>query len=188
MENGAFAVAAVQGVCRDQGIPRVKPVQVAASLGARSPADRRYGPGDSWSTTYASGPHWHPVAGHAAGVGPGPGVRPVPAVAAGRHLAADLHRAAGPGRHQGPDHLGHQRRLRHRPCPASTLPGHGRGGLQTEPPGGVATEPADHGLGRSRVGLTTKLHSTPAADELQQVGSDSLPVADGRPVGAAVQF
>lgn len=32
------------------------------------------------------------------------------------------------------------------------------GGLQKEPPGGVATEPADHGLGRSRGGLTTKLH------------------------------
>jgi Putative transposase of IS4/5 family (DUF4096) len=34
-----------------------------------------------------------------------------------------------------------------------------RGGdLQKEPPGGVGTEPADHGLGRSRGGLTTKLH------------------------------
>ncbi|MEV7239374.1 IS5 family transposase [Streptomyces sp. NPDC051020] len=30
--------------------------------------------------------------------------------------------------------------------------------LQKEPPGGVATEPDDHGLGRSRGGLTTKLH------------------------------
>ncbi|MEU2585267.1 IS5 family transposase [Streptomyces avermitilis] len=30
--------------------------------------------------------------------------------------------------------------------------------LQTEPPGGVFTEPDDHGLGRSRGGLTTKLH------------------------------
>ncbi|MFD3473007.1 IS5 family transposase [Streptomyces sp. NPDC058682] len=33
-----------------------------------------------------------------------------------------------------------------------------RGNLQKEPPGGVASEPADHGLGRSRGGLTTKLH------------------------------
>jgi hypothetical protein len=33
-----------------------------------------------------------------------------------------------------------------------------KGGLQEEPPGGVAVEPADHGLGRSRGGLTTKLH------------------------------
>jgi transposase len=32
------------------------------------------------------------------------------------------------------------------------------GGLQKEPPGGVRVEPADHGLGRSRGGLTTKLH------------------------------
>ncbi|MFJ9566082.1 IS5 family transposase [Streptomyces fuscichromogenes] len=30
--------------------------------------------------------------------------------------------------------------------------------LQKEPPGGVFTEPDDHGLGRSRGGLTTKLH------------------------------
>ncbi|WP_435864116.1 transposase [Streptomyces mirabilis] len=33
-----------------------------------------------------------------------------------------------------------------------------KGELQKEPPGGVATEPDDHGLGRSRGGLTTKLH------------------------------
>ncbi|MFF2778846.1 IS5 family transposase [Streptomyces sp. NPDC058052] len=33
-----------------------------------------------------------------------------------------------------------------------------RGNLQKEPPGGFASEPADHGLGRSRGSLTTKLH------------------------------
>jgi ABC-type branched-subunit amino acid transport system ATPase component/transposase len=33
-----------------------------------------------------------------------------------------------------------------------------RGDLQAEPPGGVQAEPADHGLGRSRGGLTTKIH------------------------------
>ncbi|WP_439117700.1 IS5 family transposase [Micromonospora sicca] len=33
-----------------------------------------------------------------------------------------------------------------------------RGNLQAEPPGGVTVEPADHALGRSRGGLTTKLH------------------------------
>ncbi|MFS8201968.1 IS5 family transposase [Streptomyces sp. CWNU-52B] len=32
------------------------------------------------------------------------------------------------------------------------------GDLQKEPPGGVFTEPCDHGLGRSRGGFTTKLH------------------------------
>lgn len=32
------------------------------------------------------------------------------------------------------------------------------GHLQKEPPGGVGTEPADHGLGRSRGGFTTKTH------------------------------
>ncbi|MFE2186785.1 IS5 family transposase [Streptomyces sp. NPDC059455] len=31
-------------------------------------------------------------------------------------------------------------------------------GSQKEPPGGVPVEPGDHGLGRSRGGLTTKLH------------------------------
>ena len=33
-----------------------------------------------------------------------------------------------------------------------------RGDLQPEPPGGVQAEPADHGLGRSRGGLSTKIH------------------------------
>jgi len=32
------------------------------------------------------------------------------------------------------------------------------GDQQKQPPGGVRTEPADHGLGRSRGGLTTKVH------------------------------
>ncbi|MDF3145121.1 MULTISPECIES: IS5 family transposase [unclassified Streptomyces] len=31
-------------------------------------------------------------------------------------------------------------------------------GLQKEPPGGIFVEPADHGLGRSRGGLTSKIH------------------------------
>ncbi|WP_455713502.1 transposase [Streptosporangium canum] len=30
--------------------------------------------------------------------------------------------------------------------------------MQVEPPGGIFTEPDDHGLGRSRGGLMTKLH------------------------------
>ncbi|MFD6861908.1 IS5 family transposase [Streptomyces diastaticus] len=33
-----------------------------------------------------------------------------------------------------------------------------RGTSKAEPPGGIAVEPDDHGLGRSRGGLTTKLH------------------------------
>nr|WP_234347962.1 transposase [Streptomyces rimosus] len=33
-----------------------------------------------------------------------------------------------------------------------------QGGSQKEPPGGIFTEPGDHGLGRSRGGFTTKLH------------------------------
>lgn len=34
----------------------------------------------------------------------------------------------------------------------------GKGDLQAESPGGVREEPADHALGRSRGGLSTKLH------------------------------
>lgn len=33
-----------------------------------------------------------------------------------------------------------------------------RSDLQKEPPGGIFTEPVDHGLGRSRGGFTAKLH------------------------------
>jgi hypothetical protein len=33
-----------------------------------------------------------------------------------------------------------------------------KGYLQAEPPGGIGDEPEDHGLGRSRGGLTTKVH------------------------------
>jgi hypothetical protein len=33
-----------------------------------------------------------------------------------------------------------------------------QGNVQAEPPGGRRAEPADHGLGRSRGGLTTKVH------------------------------
>jgi hypothetical protein len=37
-------------------------------------------------------------------------------------------------------------------------PGRGKGDLQAEPPGGVAGEPDDHGLGRSRGGLSARIH------------------------------
>ncbi|MFJ8374973.1 transposase [Streptomyces sp. NPDC094461] len=62
------------------------------------------------------------------------------------------------GRREGPDRLGPRRRLHHRPCPPAHRRGPKRGDLQEEPPGGITTEPTDHGLGRSRGGLTTKLH------------------------------
>ncbi|MFB7114145.1 IS5 family transposase, partial [Streptomyces sp. NPDC056291] len=39
-----------------------------------------------------------------------------------------------------------------------TVAGKGNGDAQVEPPGGVFAEPDDHGLGRSRGGLTTKIH------------------------------
>ncbi len=40
----------------------------------------------------------------------------------------------------------------------SMRPVRGKGDLQAEPPGGIEAEPADHGLGHSRGGLTTKVH------------------------------
>ena len=55
-------------------------------------------------------------------------------------------------------HLGPQRRLHRRPGPPARRRGAEKGDLQKEPPGGIGTEPDDHGLGRSRGGLTTKLH------------------------------
>lgn len=44
------------------------------------------------------------------------------------------------------------------PCPPARRRRAQKGDLQREPPGGVDTEPEDHGLGRSRGGLTTKIH------------------------------
>lgn len=54
--------------------------------------------------------------------------------------------------------MGCERRL-HR-LPGSPARGRGveKGDLQKEPPGGLAVEPANHGLGRSRGGLTTEIH------------------------------
>ncbi|MGW0952981.1 transposase [Streptomyces sp. NPDC002545] len=79
-------------------------------------------------------------------------------MATARHLASDLHRAPGPGRRERTDHLRHQRRLHRVPGPPARRRGEEKGELQKEPPGGVTVEPDDHGLGRSRGGLTTKLH------------------------------
>lgn len=54
--------------------------------------------------------------------------------------------------------MGRQHRLHRLPSPPARRRGEEKGDLQKEPPGGVVTEPDDHGLGRSRGGLTTKLH------------------------------
>lgn len=51
-----------------------------------------------------------------------------------------------------------ERRFDHRPCQPARRRGPEKGDLRKEPPGGVDTEPDDHGLGCSRGGLTTKLH------------------------------
>ena len=86
-------------------------------------------------------------------------VRPVPALAARWDLGADPDRVAGPGGRGRADHLGRQRGLHHRPSPPARGRRAQKRDLQTEPPGGVAgVEPADHALGRSRGGWTTKLH------------------------------
>lgn len=126
-----------------------KEVRAAADM-AEAAAEQRHTVAD---------PDRDPVAGRPRAVrAVGPGLRPVPALATGRHLEAHHHRAAVPGRREGVDHLGCQRRLDGVPCPPARRRGGQKGDLQKEPPGGIETEPDDHGLGCSRGGLTTKVH------------------------------
>ena len=75
-----------------------------------------------------------------------------------RDLEAAPHEVAGPGGRQGPDHLGGQRGRHHLSCPPARRRCSQQGDRQRAQPGGVDIEPPDHGLGRSRGGLTTKLH------------------------------
>jgi transposase len=86
------------------------------------------------------------------------GVWLVPALAAGWHVADDRDWPAGSRGCRRADHLG---------CLGGFHGGAGapargwrpeKGDLQAEPPGGIDAEPADHGLGRSRGGLSTKVH------------------------------
>jgi transposase len=51
-----------------------------------------------------------------------------------------------------------ERRLHGLPRAPARRRGPQKGDLQREPPGGLVDEPADHALGRSRGGLTTKIH------------------------------
>ncbi|QLH26674.1 IS5 family transposase [Streptomyces sp. Rer75] len=55
--------------------------------------------------------------------------------------------------------------------------------LQIEPPGGLFTEPDDHGLGRSRGGLTTKLHLA-----VEQAQKPMSLVITARQRGDSLQF
>ena len=64
----------------------------------------------------------------------------------------------GAGRCGRADHLGRVGGLHGRAGAPARGRGAQKGDLQAEPPGGVDDEPADHGLGRSRGGLTTKVH------------------------------
>ncbi len=86
------------------------------------------------------------------------GLRVVSPLATRRDLAADPDRAAGAGGCGRADRLGRQRGLHHRTGAPACGWRPKKGDLQAEPPGGIATELGDHGLGRSRGGLTTKLH------------------------------
>jgi transposase len=86
-------------------------------------------------------------------------LRPVPPLATRRQLGPDPGRLTGPRRTGRPDHLGRQRRHHDGPSPPARRRRAQKGDLQAEPPGGIGpAEPADHALGRSRGGLTTKLH------------------------------
>ncbi len=81
---------------------------------------------------------------------PGPGRR--------GPLAGRLDLVAGGGRCGGACQVGRVGGLLGRPGASARRRGAKKGDLQAEPPGGVTVEPADHALGRSRGGLTTKLH------------------------------
>lgn len=76
----------------------------------------------------------------------------------GWDVGPDSHSVAGRGGCEGADHLGRERRLHGLQDPSARRRGVEKGDLQKEPPGGVFLEPADHGLGRSRGGLTSKIH------------------------------
>jgi transposase len=85
------------------------------------------------------------------------GVWAVPSVATRRELVADPDRVAGTRGRGRTDYLGCQRRLDDRQGASARGGCAEKGDLQKEPPGGVDVEPADHALGRSRGGWTTKL-------------------------------
>jgi transposase len=106
-----------------------------------------------------AGAHRRTLAGHAGGVRIlGRGVWVVPALAALRCLATNPDHAASLGGCGRADHLGCQCGLHDRAGAPACRGCAEKGDLQAEPPGGIATEPEDHALGRSRGGLTTKLH------------------------------
>ncbi|EFL29539.1 transposase [Streptomyces viridochromogenes DSM 40736] len=69
-----------------------------------------------------------------------------------RHLGARVHRSAGRGRRRRRSRLGRRGRLHHRPGSSARRRGPSKGA--------PAGEPDHHALGRSRGGLTTKIHLT----------------------------
>jgi transposase len=86
-------------------------------------------------------------------------LRAVPPLATRWHLGKSPGHVTDPGRRGRADRLGRVGGLDHRPGAPARRRGEEKGDLQKEPPGGPGRpEPADHGLGRSRGGWTTKLH------------------------------
>jgi len=82
----------------------------------------------------------------------------VPPLATRRHLAGHPDRVTGPRGRRRRDRVGRVGRLHRRQGASARRRCPQKGDLQVEPPGGVAREPDDHALGRSRGGLSTKLH------------------------------
>ncbi|TWG11517.1 transposase [Actinoplanes teichomyceticus] len=106
-----------------------------------------------------AGPDGVAVAGHAGTLwAVGDRIRAVQAVATRRCLGRGPHSAAGRRRCRPHHHLGRIRRLDRVPCTSACRRRPEKGDDQKHPPGGVDTEPNDHALGRSRGGLSTKLH------------------------------
>src|SRR6266536_3077152 len=115
--------------------------------------------GDLVATLTVPGPGRRAVAGRARALRIlGGRVRGVSALAARRYLAAAADHVAGAGGCAG--RICWDVSVDSTSCRAHqhAAGARKRGDLQAQPPGGVHHEPADHGLGRSRGGLTTKLH------------------------------
>lgn len=87
------------------------------------------------------------------------GIQPLPPLAAGRSMGPDADRTPGPGGRGRADHLGSQRRFHDLPGPPTL----GRcPARRAESEGATGRDPhrahPTHALGRSRGGLTTKIH------------------------------
>lgn len=136
----------------------------AAGGGVASAAEdgaQAAGPASVFRRDLVAGKDWLALAGRARAVrAVGDRVHAFPSLADRWNLGQDLEESAGQGRCGGTHRLGGLRRLDGLPGPPARRRGtekgaHGPGRTRDD---GLAAEPADHAIGRSRGGLTTKIH------------------------------